>query len=124
MIEEKVNIRKEYKMALKKSDKLAVHANRFRKSKFLLLFTVLEKNESTSEGEDGEEDHSIIGSMDNTARKNIMTLCHNAIRSKKIGPRSKSSFNAPEKMDQVIIDISELRKHKNPNWLAQYYRMK
>ena len=103
---------------------MAVHANRFRKSKFLLLFTVLEKNESTSEGEDGEEDHSIIGSMDNTVRKNIMTLCHNAIRSKKIGPRSKSSFNAPEKMDQVIIDISELRKYENPNWLAQYNQMK
>ena len=87
---------------------------------------MLEKNESTSEGEDGDEEeaHSIIGSMDNTVRKNIMTLCHNAIRSKKIGRRSKHLFNAPDIMDQVIIDISELRKHKNPNWLAQYYQMK
>ena len=48
--------------------------------------------------------------MENTKRKNIMSLCHNAMKYKKVGNNSRSSFNSPEKMEQIITDISEIRK--------------
>ena len=41
--------RQEYKKALKINKKLAVNANKFKKSKFLLLYTVIEKDESNFE---------------------------------------------------------------------------
>ena len=43
---EEIHLREEYKKALKMNKKLAVSANKFKKSKFLLLYTVPEKNES------------------------------------------------------------------------------
>ena len=73
-----------YKKALTRSKKLAVHANRFSmENKFQLLFTVLERDESTSitsikedvEEEETVQKHVIIGSKDDFLRKNLMTIC-------------------------------------------------
>ena len=53
---------------------MAVHANKFRTKKFLLLFTVLEKEMSnlTNEENDNEE-VVVIGKCDDDQRKRIMT---------------------------------------------------
>lgn len=66
------------------SDKLAVNANKFRKSKFLLLFSIQEKDEIKDE---------LIGQMDNAVRKKIMSTCYTSIKQKQIGPgSSKGTF--------------------------------
>lgn len=74
---------------MRKNDQLAVHANRFRKQKFLLLFTVLEKNESCIFKDENEnEDAPVIGEKDDEVRKRAMTICHKTIRTNQIGPKA------------------------------------
>ena len=57
----------EYKKALELNQKLAVNANKFRKSKFLLLFSIQEKDEDKDEP---------IGHLDNSVRKKVMSVCY------------------------------------------------
>ena len=65
------------------SQELAVNANKFRKSKFLLLFSIQEK----------DENDVAIGHLDNAVRKKIMSTCYTSIKLKQIGPgSSKGSF--------------------------------
>ena len=53
---------KDYKNAIDLNRKLSVHANKFRKSKFLLLFGVLEKDEQNVVTDAlGDEDAENIG---------------------------------------------------------------
>ena len=55
---------KDYKNAIDLNRKLSVHANKFRKSKFLLLFGVLEKDEQNVVTDAlGDEDAEIIGTQ-------------------------------------------------------------
>lgn len=58
-----------------------MNANKFKKSKFLLLFTVVEKDETNIKKDDvGNEDAKVIGHIDNEVRKGIMTSCYKSIR--------------------------------------------
>ena len=79
--EKKFNLRKEYKRALILSDILAINAKRFRREKFLLLHTVVEKDESHMTKDDNQnEDAALIGSLDDVKRKRVMTLCHKKLQ--------------------------------------------
>ena len=47
--DDQAQILEEYKKALELGQKLAVNANKFRKSKFLLLFSIQEKDEDSDQ---------------------------------------------------------------------------
>ena len=77
---EEINLRKKYKKALIINDILAVHAHRFIRHKFLLLYTVIEKDEShITKDENQNEDAAEIGFVDDDKRKGVMTICHRKI---------------------------------------------
>ena len=71
-----------------------------------------------------KDEDAIIGSKDDKQRLKIMSKCNKAIQRNIIGPKSKSSLLSASKMNQVILDISKLRKKRNSNWLAEYTLMK
>jgi hypothetical protein len=72
-----------------------VNANKFRKSKFLLLFSIQEKDEISDEA---------IGHLDNAIRKKIMSICYACIKEKSIGPNAqKGSFLVSNKKLLSVI---------------------
>jgi len=111
--EEKAKLQEEYNKALELGQKLAVNANKFRKSKFLLLFSIQEKDEDRDEP---------VGHLDNSIRKKIMSVCYTQIKTKMIGPNcQKGSFIiSNKKLMGVIHDIYKIRKSVDVKWIERF----
>jgi hypothetical protein len=90
-----------------------VNANKYIKHKFLILFSILEKDEEMDE---------TIGQVDNKARLDVMKNCFACIKVKNIGPGGiKGNFILSKKLLlSVVHDIFKIRMVADPQWLLRY----
>ena len=71
---------KEYQSALDLSRRLSINANRFHKSKRLLLFGVLEKDEQNLVTDElGNDITKIVGTENAQERRKLMTKCQQGV---------------------------------------------